>query len=134
MTIAGRGSELAMDCTQRQYELSLRVVRRNLASTDAGRADYDSPAPAASSAQPTPRQGGGGGGGGGGGPSSGGGSSPISICAKLELSGARLRLADGEGPLLSAGLRLFSVELKSRVNGDLEVSLSCGGVELRFHA
>ena len=34
MTVVGRGAELSMDCSNLQYELSLRVLRLNLASQD----------------------------------------------------------------------------------------------------
>ena len=133
LTVTGRGGELTCDCSKVQYELLMRVFLSNLASKGDTLAHADDElgaltpvshkSPQASrraynSAMSPP-----------------GADSPevgrLSICAKLELGGATLRLADARGPLILAGLRLFSAEVKTQTTGDLEVALSCGSVELR---
>ena len=140
LSVEVHAGELACDCSKVQYDLLMRMLVSNLAS----RADpltswqpdgteipqlpsaaiQPATAPATAVGSRAIRRSR------AGALSGGEGVPPLSVVAKLELSGATLRLADANGPLLSSSLRGCTVQLKYHTNGNQEVTLSCHAVEL----
>ena len=114
LTIIGHGGELACNCSKAQYELLLHVLTSNFVSRGPSE-----PAAAPASTPPSHHRSG-----------QADASIETRLLAKFDLGAATLRLSNASGPLVSTGLRAFSVEVKHQTNSDLEVTVSCGSVEV----